>query len=137
MEATDGHPDPEIPAILQELQIKSKLIQGAKAFCEHAKCGVKDFMGSAVAPLLVHIATTHKDSEVVCAAIMAMTAMAAWPEGRCELRICGCLRVLEVCTQSTEHPIRSEGLRLLSNLAIDQVITQPVWHPRHMQGMEV
>lgn len=89
-------------------------------------------MGSAVAPLLVHIATTQKDPEVVCAAINAMTAMAAWPEGRCELRICGCLRVLEVCAQSSDHNIRCEGFKMLGNLAIDQVINSSGHHSAHV-----
>lgn len=77
--------------------------------------------GSAVAPLLVHLVTTRKDMEVLKPCVAAMASMAAFPEGRCELRISGCLRALEGCVKSSHPEVLLEGLQLLSNMAIDQV----------------
>lgn len=83
--------------------------------------GVGKFIGTAIPPLVVNIARTDDNLEVVIACLEALKPMSVWPEGRCELRMCGCLQVIESCFEWDDKAVKKLSLEILANLAIDEV----------------
>ncbi|GMH35636.1 hypothetical protein BSKO_03504 [Bryopsis sp. KO-2023] len=110
----------EIEADLQEVKYPSKLIHGAQRAFDLSMQGVHDLTGSAVAPLLVHVVMNSTEPDVLVKCLAAMTGMAAWAEGRCDLRLSGCLRILQEYLSSSNPELRQHCYELLRNLSIEK-----------------
>lgn len=96
-------------------------MDAASSVRDISRGGVGKLLGTAIPPLVVNIARTDENLEVVIACLEALKPMSVWPEGRCELRMCGCLQVVERCFDKGDKAIMKLGLEILANLAIDEV----------------